>query len=93
MKNDILKGKYLTNGPRNTVHETNFNEDLCHYYGFRKAYCRLHISYNPKYKWIIKIMYPCRKIISHFRSIPIVNSLYNILLMEQIVRGQLYING
>ena len=28
LKEDILRGKYLTNGPRNTVHETNFNDDV-----------------------------------------------------------------
>ena len=88
LKEDILRGKYLTNGPRNTVHETNFNDDLCHYYGFRKAYCRLHMSYNPKFKWIISLAYPFRKALSKHKNIKLINYLCNILLMEEIARGQ-----
>ena len=88
LKEDIKKGKYLTNGQRNILHETNFNEDLCHYYGFRKAYCKLVIVYNPRYKWIISISFPFRKIISKFTRISLFNNFYHILEMEEIVRKQ-----
>ena len=88
LKEDIKRGKYLTNGQRNILHETNFNEDLCHYYGFRKAYCKLMITYNPKYRWIISIMYPLRKIISKLSRLRLFNNLYHILEMEAIVRKQ-----
>lgn len=88
LKEDIKKGKYLTNGQRNILHETNFNEDLCHYYGFRKAYCKLVMVYNPRYKWIISISFPFRKIISKFTRISLFNNLYHILEMEEIVRKQ-----
>lgn len=43
---DIKEGKYISNGTRNIIHETNFNEDLCKKYGFRKAYCKLNIKYH-----------------------------------------------
>ena len=88
LKEDIKKGKYLTNGQRNLLHETNFNEDLCHYYGFRKVYCKLMLEYNPKYKWIINISYPFRKMISKFVHFRCFNNLYHILEMEEIVRKQ-----
>ena len=38
--------KYLTNGTKNVLHETNYHEYLMKYFGFRKAYCRLHIKYR-----------------------------------------------
>lgn len=85
---DIQSGKYLTNGQRNLNHETNFNEDLCRYYGFRKAYCKLHIAYNPKYKWIIYIAYPFRAVLRKLDGIGLVHKLNAILKMEEIVRKQ-----
>ena len=88
LKEDILNGKYLTNGSRNTVHETNFNNDLCHYYGFRKVYCKLHLEYNPRFKWIIMLEYPFRNFLSKYKSKRLINSLCNILIMEEISRGQ-----
>ena len=88
LKDDIERGKYLTNGQRNILHQTNFNEDLCHYYGFRKVFCKLNIAYNPKYKWIIKLAYPFRKIIAQFKGIRLVSLFCHILLMEEIVRKQ-----
>lgn len=88
LKEDIKNGKYLTNGARNTVHETNFNEDLCHYYGFRKAYCNLHLAYNPKFKWLIIMLYPFKKALAYFKWIKSVNYLCNILQMEEVVRNQ-----
>ena len=87
-KQDILNGKYISNGQRNIVHETNINEDLCHYYGFRKVYCRLHIAYNPKYKWIIDIIYPFRHFISCFEGNRLIYSLSCVLKMEEISRRQ-----
>ena len=46
------------------------------------------IVYNPRYKWIISIAYPFRKIISKFTRIRLFNNLYHILEMEEIVRKQ-----
>lgn len=88
LKNDILKGKYISNGQRNTVHETNFNEDLCHYYGFRKVNCRLNIIYNPRCRWIINIVYPFRSLISLFEGNRLFYLMSCVLKMEEIARKQ-----
>lgn len=79
-------GKYLTNGQRNLNHQTNFNEDLCKYYGFRKAYCKLRIAYNPKIKWIIKMAFPFRRILMKWDRLSLVHNLNVILKMEEITR-------
>ena len=70
------------------LHETNFNDDLVHWYGFRKVYCRLNIAYNPKYKWIIKALYPFRKLLRLFNGMSFVNRISVVLNMEEICRRQ-----
>lgn len=54
-------GGIISDGTRNINHETNFQDYLEKYFLFRKAYCKLHIVYNPQIKWLINILYPFRK--------------------------------
>lgn len=45
---DIKSGKIVfSNGQRNIRHKTAFNDFLCKYFGFRKAYARLRIEFPP----------------------------------------------
>lgn len=45
---DIKSGKIVfSNGQRNIRHKTAFNDFLCKYFGFRKAYTRLRIEFPP----------------------------------------------
>ena len=53
-------GSYLCDGERNVVHETNFQSFLIKYFGFRKAYCKLHIVYRPAMKVLVAILFPFR---------------------------------
>ena len=88
LKDDVLKGKYICNGQRNMRHETNYNEDLIHWYGFRKVHCRLNIAYNPKFKWIVMLLYPFRRILKLLSSISLINDACVVLKMEEIRRKQ-----
>lgn len=81
-------GKYISNGQRNISHETNFNDDLCKYYGFRKAYCRLCVTYNPKIKVFIKALYPFRRLFQKMDSKQIFHGINGVMLMEEIVRQE-----
>lgn len=85
---EYSKGKYLSNGQRNLVHQTNFNDDLCHYYGFRKAYCKLNIQYRFPVGLIVSILYPFRRILSKYNN-GIFHNVNAILAMEQIQKNQL----
>lgn len=49
-------GYYLFDGWKNVLHNTNFQDYLIKYFGFRKAYSNLHIIYNPKYAWWFRLM-------------------------------------
>lgn len=85
--NDIIAaGGYINDGARNVLHRTSFQDYLEKYFGFRKAYCRLHVKYNPRFCWIVKLAYPMRKIFSKLDSIKIFHMLNGVLLMEEIVR-------
>ncbi len=88
LKDDVLKGKYICNGQRNMRHETNYNEDLVHWYGFRKVPCRLNIAYNPKFKWIVMLLYPFRRVLKLLNGISLVNDACVVLNMEEIRRKQ-----
>jgi hypothetical protein len=85
---ELAEGKYLCNGTRSINHETKFNDYLERLFEFRKAYCKLNIVYNPKYKCLIKCLYVFRKLLKKFDNIGIVHNLNSVLKMEEIVRSQ-----
>lgn len=84
---DELKYKYISNGERTINHETNFNDYLIKYFGFKKVYATLHLKYFFPINIIIAMSYPWRNII---KKIPfsIVQNFYRILMMEEIVRNK-----
>lgn len=88
-KEDLANGKYICDGERNVYHPTNFQTYLEKYFGFRKAYCQLHLRYAP-HTYIhtyIRVLYPFRKIL---RNLPFdfVKKINAVLMMEGIVRRQ-----
>lgn len=85
-KDDIASGKYICDGSRSINHETHFQDYLEKYFGFRKAYCKLHIKYRF---WIfvpIKIMYCFRNQLKKFDNISIFHLINSVLTMEEIRR-------
>lgn len=86
---DFLKnGGILCDGERNINHETAFQDYLQKYFGFRKAYCRLHIAYNPKIRWIVRLLYPFRRLLCKLDSIRPVHKVNAVLKMETICRAK-----
>jgi hypothetical protein len=57
------KLKYVNEGTRSILHETNVQSFLIDKFKFRKAYCKLHVQYHPLVTPIIFVLYPFRKII------------------------------
>lgn len=85
---DFLSEGYICDSSRNISHETAYQDFLEKYFGFRKAYCILHIVYNLKIKWLIKLIFPFRKCLLKFDEIGIVHQVNSILKMEELVRGK-----
>ena len=84
----LLDGGFISDGARNINHETGFQDYLEKYFGFRKAYCHLHITYNPQIKWLIKVLFPLRKILRKFDFFSIIHQVNAILKMEELIRGK-----
>ena len=81
--NDQLRAGQVifTNGSRSIKHETNFNAYLEKYFGFRKAYAKLHIVYRFPFGIVIKILRPFRRIFARTGN-PLLYNLYCVLKMD-----------
>ena len=77
----------ICDGARSINHETHFQDYLEKYFCFRKAYCRLHIKYNPKIEWLIKMLFPLRRVLMKLDEIGFVHSINAVLRMEEICRN------
>lgn len=85
---DFLEnGGIICDGARSINHETHFQDYLEKYFGFRKAYCRLHIRYNPKIAWAVKMLYPFKNILKKMDGNGIIHQINGVLKMEGIYRG------
>lgn len=83
---DAFSVRYISNGSKNISHETNYHEYLMKYFGFRKAYCRLHIRYRFPVGLIVKVLYPFRGRISRKSDKKLIRNIASILYMEEIHR-------
>lgn len=77
---------YVCSGSRNINHKTGTQEYKIRRFGYRKAYCRLHIEYNPKVKRIIKFLYVFRKPLLWLDKITFIHQINAVLLMENLAR-------
>ena len=80
--------KYICDGERGINHEANFQNYLEKYFDFRKAYCKLNISYNPWIKWGISVLFHFRGILKKFDGIGFVHQINSVLNMENICRSE-----
>ena len=85
---NVRKKKYVSSGTKNINHVTNTQDYKEKTFACRKAYCKLNIEYNPKYKFPIKFLYTFRFILKPFTFIHLVHQLFAIFKMETIVRKQ-----
>ena len=81
----LAEGKYICNGERNLLHETNFNEFLEKYFGFKKVFCQLNMRYFGFMKPTVRLLYPFRKLFYGSEN-KILSSVGSILQMEEIAR-------
>lgn len=85
--NDRLSNNcYICDGSRAVFHETAFQDYLEKYFGFRKAYCSLHIRYNGHIEYVVKLLYPIRKFLRTFRNNRLISKVNAVLAMEEFAR-------
>ncbi|MCD8197598.1 MAG: hypothetical protein LUE24_10640 [Lachnospiraceae bacterium] len=78
--------RYILGGYRTMIHETNYQDYLLKNFGYRKAYCRLHIQYRPWMKAIVSILYPWRNVIQKFSKNRLLYQVWCTLRQEEIHR-------
>ena len=84
---NLKKKKYLVSGTRNINHKTNTEEYKIGTFGYRRAYCKLNVVYNPKFKWVIDFLYLFRRILRMFDNVSKIHQVNAVLLMEGIKRN------
>lgn len=85
---NLQKKRYVCDGERCINHKTNIQNHLESLFGFRKAYCRLHIVYRPIVGFIVKVIYPFRKLLLLFDNVKVFQNINSVLKMEEIIREQ-----
>lgn len=80
----LAEGGYLSDGSRSVNHETAFQDYLEKYFGFRKAYCKLHIRYKGMWGCFINCVYPFRKLILRLDRIGPIHLVNSLLKMEEM---------
>lgn len=84
----LSKGGIICDGERNVVHKTNFQEYLEKLFGFRKAYCNLHIVYNPEIEWIIWLLLRFRKVLASCDRMRLVHKINAVLEMDRLAHDR-----
>ena len=73
---------FVNDGSRSITNHSNVQPFLIDTFNFRKAYCRLHITYKWWFGLIVKSFYPFRRIIRHAKVQAILN-------MEAMARNEI----
>lgn len=77
--------RYMCDGERNILHDTNYHDYLIKKFGFRRVYCKLNIKYKNYITVIVNCIYPFRKIIEKVNK-KFIKRIYGVLKMEEIRR-------
>jgi len=78
--------RYILGGFRTMIHDSNYQDYLLKNFGFRKAYCRLHIQYRPWMKAVVSLLYPFRNQLQKFSKNKLVYQIICTLKQEEIYR-------
>ncbi|SEA81449.1 hypothetical protein SAMN05216349_13119 [Oribacterium sp. KHPX15] len=89
-KDDLSNGSYIDDGARVVIHTTtHFQDYLEKYFGFRKAYSKLHIKYRFPFGIMVRIFYPFRKLVK--KNNRLLNLIDGVFIQEEIVRHDHYL--
>ena len=81
------KVQYVSSGSRSINHQTGTQEYKERVFGYRKAYCSLHVKYRPSVALLVKLAYPLRSFLNKFDKNTKMHQLNAVLKMEQFVRN------
>ena len=79
----LQSGGCICDGARSINHETAFQDYLEKYFGFRKAYCMLHIQFRPIIRVASEILYLFKAQLEKFDNIGIVHKINSVMKMRE----------
>lgn len=79
-------GFYILDGERSIYHQTKYQEYLVTKFAFRKAFCELHIAYNPFFKILVNLAYSFRYLVNFIPG-QFARKVNAIVLQEKIYRS------
>lgn len=83
---NTIQIKYIHDGARSIAHQSNIHDFLCDKFHFRKAYCKLNISYRSDIALLVTVLYPFRTLIDYFHH-SLLKKL-SILLHQESIRRE-----
>lgn len=86
---NVRKKKYVSSGSRSINHVTNTQEYKEQHFEYRKCFCKLHLVYRNDVKYVFKLLYLLRPVISFVgRRFSLLHRISAILKMEEIAREE-----
>ena len=82
---NTLQKKYISDGERSILHKTNVQEYLIDHFGYRRAYCKLHIRYRRMIKVLVKALMPVRRVLQLGDGMTVIHQINSLLFMDLIV--------
>lgn len=79
----VEEGYYISDGERNILHETAFQDYLIKYFGFRRAYCKLNVVYRKPFGLAVKICFPFISVFEKFKANALLGKINGVLTMEK----------
>ena len=83
----LEKDYYIVDGERNILHSTAFQDYLEKYFGFRKAYCKLHLIFRKDVKMVLMFLQPFSPLLRKCTKVGIVRKICALLTMNNIARN------
>jgi len=84
------KMDYVFDGSRSIHHRTEFQDHLMRVYNFERCYARLHLIYKPSFRFVVKTIFPFRKVIWSLSGrwiTPLLDNISAVLKQELIRRN------
>lgn len=80
------RGLIVSNGNRNVLHDTAFQEFLLKL-GFKKLFCGLNIAYRPWLEIAIRVAFPFRSLLGRLPDHGRVHEMHGLMIQEEIRRA------
>lgn len=79
---------YISNGSKNIIHDTGHHEWLVRNFGFRYAYCYLHLIIKPSFKLLFYPLLMISPFLKLFNSARIIRSINSLMKLYRIAKRQ-----